>query len=226
MSTATQIKPDIQIGRRVYCVLYGGRNGIIVCIHGTPDAGSVRQIGGGVVMAGGSASVDVVWDDGTESRRVPEAIVHSCQWRLLAEVATSAEIMEARRLAAETVARNRAEAEAARLKLAADTAALIAENPHLAPVTQATRYSLTHTAKNIRADLKAHFPGVKFSVRCDHSSVRLGWSFGPTVDDVKAVVGAYKAGYFDGMTDMYEFTKSAWTEAFGRAQYISYSRGA
>ena len=70
-----------------------------------------------------------------------------------------------------------------------------------------TRYiSTTDTAKLIRAQLKAKFPGVKFSVRSDiysgGSSIRVGWTDGPTGDDVEAVTSNFAGGGFDGMIDL------------------------
>jgi hypothetical protein len=60
-------------------------------------------------------------------------------------------------------------------------------------------------AKAIRKELKDAFPGVKFSVRTQTysmgNSINVGWSFGPTVDEVREVIGKYEYGRFDSMTD-------------------------
>ncbi len=68
-------------------------------------------------------------------------------------------------------------------------------------------------AKLIRADLKAAFPGMKFSVRSESFSmgdaVTVSWTNGPAVGQVSAVVDKYQAGDFDGMTDSYNFRTDA-----------------
>jgi len=60
-------------------------------------------------------------------------------------------------------------------------------------------------AKMIRADLKAAFPGVKFSVTSERSTVNIAWSMGPSAPAVEAPVGKYEAGHFDGSDDCYKF---------------------
>ena len=61
------------------------------------------------------------------------------------------------------------------------------------------------TAKLIRKDLKANFPGVKFSVRSDTysmgASIRVKYTDGPAEADVKAVTDKYVGAGFDGMID-------------------------
>lgn len=63
----------------------------------------------------------------------------------------------------------------------------------------------------IKAELKAAFPGVKFSCRESRgtgSAVYVDWTDGPFESDVKDVVYKYQAGHFDGMTDCYEYGNS------------------
>lgn len=63
-------------------------------------------------------------------------------------------------------------------------------------------------AKAIRGELKAKFPGIKFSVRSDAgrgSSINIGWTDGPNAEQVAAVTGKYSLGDFDGMTDSYRW---------------------
>ncbi len=63
-------------------------------------------------------------------------------------------------------------------------------------------------AKAIRGELKAKFPGIKFSVRSTQrgtSSIDIGWTDGPTAEQVAAVTGKYELGSFDGMTDCYVY---------------------
>lgn len=69
----------------------------------------------------------------------------------------------------------------------------------------------TQAAKMIRQELKEEFPKLKFSVQTQHYSMgnsiniyyRGSDNINPTAID--EIVNKYKAGYFDGMTDTYEF---------------------
>lgn len=72
----------LEPGRRVHCILHGGRDGTITAVHGTPQPENVRTIGNGFMVTGGQAHIDVLWDDDTESRMIPEAIVYGVQWRI------------------------------------------------------------------------------------------------------------------------------------------------
>ncbi len=67
-------------------------------------------------------------------------------------------------------------------------------------------------ANAIKAELKAIFPNVKFSVKSENYSggdaVNIFWTDGPTTEQVKAISGKYQYGSFDGMQDLYEYTNS------------------
>ncbi len=60
-------------------------------------------------------------------------------------------------------------------------------------------------AKQIRIELKAAFPGIKFSVRTETysmgNSINISWTNGPTQKAVNLIVKKYEYGRFDGMTD-------------------------
>jgi hypothetical protein len=79
-------------------------------------------------------------------------------------------------------------------------------------------------AINLRIELKAAFPGVKFSIRSDYNSVRIAWTDGPRTAEVEAITSKYSAGSFDGMTDSYNYQRSPFTEVYGSAQYIFENR--
>jgi hypothetical protein len=77
-------------------------------------------------------------------------------------------------------------------------------------------------AKNIRADLKKNFPGVKFSVRMEHyGSINIKWENGPTGEAVEKITDRYVSGYFDGMDDSYHNTHSVFGDVFGSEKYVS-----
>jgi len=86
-------------------------------------------------------------------------------------------------------------------------------------------------AQLMRQDLKAKWPNVKFSVRIERFSMgndtTIRWTDGPTEDQVSAVCNVYKAGWFDGMQDLYEYNKPVEVNgelvSYG-AKYITYNR--
>ena len=69
-------------------------------------------------------------------------------------------------------------------------------------------YTTVETAKLIRAELKATFPTIKFSVRKEHYGV-LNISFDGTKEIKEAVdviAAKYECGSFDGMTDSHNYS--------------------
>lgn len=75
-------------------------------------------------------------------------------------------------------------------------------------------------ARNIRTMLKAAFPGQKFSVTSDYSSVNVRWVDGPTDAAVTAIVDRFNIGRADYNTDYFYTEDSAWSELFGGVQYL------
>jgi hypothetical protein len=100
-------------------------------------------------------------------------------------------------------------------------ALLHANHPELVP---AGSNSLVAAAKNIRRELSVEFRGCKFEVRSSRfsggDSIDVRWADGPTSQQVDAIIGKYAAGSFDGMTDCYDYSHTAWTDAFGDAKYV------
>lgn len=105
--------------------------------------------------------------------------------------------------------------------------ALQAANPHLVPVSEKVD-SLNAAAKNARIELKAAFPGVKFSVKTSRfsggDSMTARWTDGPNTSQVDAIVDKYSAGRFNGSDDSYNYTAGAWNRAFGDAKYVHTTR--
>lgn len=85
-----------------------------------------------------------------------------------------------------------------------------------------------HCAANLRNELKAAFPGVKFSVTSDTfsmgDSVDIRWTLGPCAEDVEKISRKYQDGHFDGMTDCHESDNTDFGRAveivLGRAKYV------
>lgn len=70
------------------------------------------------------------------------------------------------------------------------------------------RYTTVETAKLIRAELKATFPTIKFSVRKEHYGV-LNISFDGNKEiknQVDEIAAKYECGSFDGMTDSHSYS--------------------
>jgi hypothetical protein len=70
----------------------------------------------------------------------------------------------------------------------------------------------TECAKLMRRDLKAAYPGVRFSVRTDKysmgASVDVRWTDGPGVTGVEGIIREYTGATFDGMTDCMDYHPS------------------
>lgn len=79
-------------------------------------------------------------------------------------------------------------------------------------------------AKNIRAELKKAFPKIKFSVRkssYDAINITIPHGAGITCKEIEqAVTDKYEAGYFNGMEDIYEYSRTPWSEVFGSVKFI------
>lgn len=80
-------------------------------------------------------------------------------------------------------------------------------------------------AKNIRTELKKHFPWVKFSVTSSHLSIDISWDLGPTTKEVEAITSKYQSCWFNGMEDIEEHTGSLHEARYGGAKYVNKSRG-
>lgn len=217
----------IQIGQKVFCGLNGGQNGVVYAIHGEQRPDTVHSVAG-VVLCGGTAVFDIVFDNGYEDKMLPEAVLYGVQWKIRDEIVDSARIESMRAFAASEKARKEAEARKAEELFAAEVEKLRA-NPAYAALTQTTPDATVSRGKlaatNIRRQLKVVFPRTKFSVRMEsYNSVRVAWRDGPSVKAVQAITGEYSGGYFDGMDDSYHYADSPWTRVFGSAQYIFETR--
>jgi hypothetical protein len=84
----------------------------------------------------------------------------------------------------------------------------------------------TDCAKLIRRDLKAHFPGTKFSVKCHKyaggSSIDVSWYDGARVADVQKIARRYEGASFDGMQDLKTYNRSLVVNEQGQPEEIGY----
>lgn len=92
--------------------------------------------------------------------------------------------------------------------------------------TQKAISSHAAAAKAIRAELKASFPTVKFSVKSESfsmgNSVHISWVDGCKTEQVEKVTNKYQYGNFNGMEDLYEMTNCR--EDIPQVKYVQTSR--
>ncbi len=81
-----------------------------------------------------------------------------------------------------------------------------------------------HVAKNVRADLKKHFSGVKFSVKSEHDSINISWTDGPTDSEVSTLVKKYKHGASFSVDDSYSYSPTIFNDMFGGVRFVFTSR--
>ena len=225
MIKGNEFQGNLEVGTRVHSILYGGRDGIIFEIRGDQNPESIRSLGGGCVVTGGSASFDVVFAKGTISRGIPESIVRGVQWRISdGDLASEDEIQHALAYAAlESRRQEKSDKEEAQAKEECRKA-FLAAHPELTPVDPAKYDSLIVGSKNLRRELKDAFPETKFSVRSKSFSggddINISWTDGPTTEAVEKISDKYQQGNFNGMEDIYEYSGSVWPEVFGGAKYV------
>ncbi|CAH7262363.1 hypothetical protein VCHA53O466_320015 [Vibrio chagasii] len=76
-------------------------------------------------------------------------------------------------------------------------------------------------AKNIRKDLKKHFPTTKFSVRKDgHNAIDISWTDGQTSSEVKELLGKFKTGSSSHCGDYMDNVHSSFSDVFGGVTYL------
>lgn len=95
---------------------------------------------------------------------------------------------------------------------------------------RAERFDHKTVGANIRTELKRNWPNIKFSVRYSSfsggNSYDIGWTDGPTTQQVDAVVGKYGDRHPDpySMGDYWDCVPSIFNELFGSVGYISTHR--
>ncbi len=223
-----QYKGNLEVGQRVHCILYGGKNGIISEIKGEQAPGTIRSLGSGCIHMGGNANFKVVFED--HFSVVPECIVRGVQWYIYDSDREPQEVIN--RAIEQTNTALTAKAKSDKEKADARTAlraSLPGKYPHLTSINGSGKSGHALGAKNLRVELKRAFPVVKFSVRSESysggDSIHVGWTDGPLLEDVDKISGKYQEGSFDGMTDCYNYDhENVWPDVFGGAKYVSESR--
>lgn len=57
--------------------------------------------------------------------------------------------------------------------------------------TRPRQLSITETAIELRRALKGCYPGLKFSVRCDAPTIRVAWTDGPTMAQLRPILDRF-----------------------------------
>lgn len=198
--------------------LYGLGRGVVYQIHGEQMPDTVRQMGCGVMVTGGHAEFDIVHECGKFSKRLPECILRGVQWKIFDEIKDAERIRELCEHAKEKQAEEAREKENQKVIFDAEVERLKTA-PEYAHLEQGECGSGKLFAKNIRKELK-QFKGVKFSVRnAYHGSVSVSWTDGPTKEKVKSIINKYKAGHFNSMQDIYEYSDDPFNVVFGSVEY-------
>lgn len=218
-----ELKNAIEIGRRVSTGLYGRGRGTIVAVYGAPGQDPVRALGGGVVMMGGSCEVDIVFDGGQSTKRLPECILRGVQWTVLDEVVDGTAIAQALASAAIYDAQMKAKAEAVASAFTAAMAASLKAGTDLGLIPEADFRAAgkrgSAAAWNLRQELKK--AGIKASVKQDgYTCINVRIENADQAELAKTIAQKYKAGSFDGMTDCYDYDPSAWGSVFGDVRYV------
>lgn len=105
---------------------------------------------------------------------------------------------------------------------------LIGQYPNLQPVEKGKYPNQTLAAKNIRKELKANFPKIKFSVKSKSysmgDSIDVTWTDGPATKEVAGIIDKYQYGWFDGMTDCYNSHHNKFNDIFGGTKHLFCNR--
>lgn len=200
---------QFQIGQKIHCSLYGGMDGYITEIIGEQSPDTCKTLGGGIGVTGGRADLRVCFKD--HFSNIPESLARSSvQWTAYDTIISQSELDK--KIAAAQAAMNKAEQariDKATAKQAEELRQRTApEYKHLTPID---KYDTTGTAKNIRAELKKSFPGVKFSVRkASSGSIYVTWTDGPYSDTVDAALANFDNHAGSNMDDSVNYKNHAW----------------
>lgn len=212
----------LSVGQVVYTNLYNLGKGVIVNIHGEQKPKSIKNMYN-VMVTGGNAEFDIVFFNGNKTNRLPESILHSVQWRIKDEkvdqetIKSLIEKAEAHELA-EKAEEERKKNE---FKQGVEFQKNNTEYSHLTQITSNSDKKVKIVGKNIRAELKKHFPKTKFSVRKQYySSYHVNWTDGPTVEEVESIINKYETSRFDSYTDYHYSETSPFNVVYGGADYV------
>ena len=212
----------LSVGQVVYTNLYNLGKGVIVNIHGEQKPQSIKNMYN-VMVTGGNAEFDVVFFNGNKSNRLPESILHGVQWKIENETVDQETIKSLIEKAEAHEQAEKAEEERKinEFKQGVEFQKSNKEYSHLTQITSNSDKEIKIVGKNIRAELKKHFPKTKFSVRKQYySTYHVSWTDGPTVDEVESIINKYETSRFDSYTDYHYSETSPFNVVYGGADYV------
>ncbi|MEX6285660.1 LPD29 domain-containing protein [Providencia hangzhouensis] len=212
----------LSVGQVVYTNLYNLGKGVIVNIHGEQKPQSIKNMYN-VMVTGGNAEFDIVFFNGNKSNRLPESILHGVQWKIENETVDKETIKSLIEKAEEHEQAEKAEEERKinEFKQGVEFQKNNTEYSHLTKITSNSDKEIKIVGKNIRAELKKHFPKTKFSVRKQYySTYHVSWTDGPTVDEVESIINKYETSRFDSYTDYHYSESSPFNVVYGGADYV------
>ncbi|MER5018487.1 hypothetical protein KDV78_21480 [Providencia stuartii] len=212
----------LSVGQVVYTNLYNLGKGVIVNIHGEQKPQSIKNMYN-VMVTGGNAEFDIVFFNGNKSNRLPESILHGIQWKIEDETVDQETIKSLIEKAEAHEQAEKAEEERKinEFKQGVEFQKSNKEYSHLTQITSNSDNKVKIVGKNIRAELKKHFPKTKFSVRKQYySSYHVNWTDGPTVDEVESIINKYETSRFDSYTDYHYSEISPFNVVYGGADYV------
>lgn len=212
----------LSVGQVVYTNLYNLGKGVIVNIHGEQKPQSIKNMYN-VMVTGGNAEFDIVFFNGNKSNRLPESILHGVQWKIENETVDQETIKSLIEIAEAHEQAEKAEEERKinEFKQGVEFQKSNKEYSHLTQITSNSDKKVKIVGKNIRAELKKHFPKTKFSVRKQYySTYHVSWSDGPTVEEVESIINKYETSRFDSYTDYHYSETSPFNVVYGGADYV------
>ncbi|EMN0829869.1 hypothetical protein R8H71_002676 [Providencia rettgeri] len=212
----------LSVGQVVYTNLYNLGKGVIVNIHGEQKPQNIKNMYN-VMVTGGNAEFDIVFFNGNKTNRLQENILHSVQWRIKDETVDQETIKSLIEKAEAHEKAEKAEEERKKneFKQGVEFQKNNTEYSHLTQITSNSDNEVKIVGKNIRAELKKHFPKTKFSVRKQYySSYHISWTDGPTVDEVESIINKYETSRFDSYTDYHYSESSPFNVVYGGADYV------
>lgn len=212
----------LSVGQVVYTNLYHLGKGVIVNIHGEQKPQNIKNRYN-VMVTGGNAEFDIVFFNGNKTNRLPESILHGIQWKIEDEMVEQETIKSLIEKAEAHEQADKAEEERKKneFKQGVEFQKNNTEYSHLTQITSNSDNEVKIVGKNIRAELKKHFPKTKFSVRKQYySSYHISWTDGPTVDEVESIINKYEISRFDSYTDYHYSDSSPFNMVYGGADYV------
>ncbi|MEY0017323.1 LPD29 domain-containing protein [Providencia rettgeri] len=212
----------LSVGQVVYTNLYHLGKGVIVNIHGEQKPQSIKNMYN-VMVTGGNAEFDIVFFNGNKSNRLPESILHGVQWKIENETVEQETIKSLIEKAEAHEQAEKAEEERKinEFKQGVEFQKNNTEYSHLTQIASNSDKKVKIVGKNIRAELKKHFPKTKFSVRKQYySTYHVSWTDGPTVEEVESIINKYETSRFDSYTDYHYSETSPFNVVYGGADYV------